>query len=538
VESDFDADVVAKLTSFVEQTNDIVGVGDPWGRILYLNPAACKRLGVADYSDLTLADLFPAEAFAYYYEIVRPELLRYGAWSGEVLVNAAGSGAVPMHISTTAQLGPGGETNGGVVLARDLPDSAPVALAGEGETLGRVLDWSAFEEQVGAALAETTRGGIGCALVLATVAMHDTIERYGTPSTATVLRTLAARMSRVARSIDAVGVRDAQYQLGLLLRGVRNHGEALRIASDVYASLVDVPVTSPSGLIAPPVELGVAFSNGVDDAGALFGRASTTIWPTEAFTAPRADVAPDAPTIEEFRVGMSHGEVRAYAQPVVEVVSDVVIGYRAMARWQHPRLGLLEPAVFLPLIAESILAAEVDLYVTREAAAALTVVARENTRLRLYFPVSKRLVADVRTEQYLWEIADAFSLRLQHLCLQVDRPLLEEWTPALQDALQSLGDAGVTLVVTGIEDAADVPAIAALGFGELHVGGALARAASSDRGAQRMVADIARAAHDRSLLVGATGVNASRYRDALIPTGIDLATGDLYGEARPTDAIE
>ena len=53
-----------------------------------------------------------------------------------------------------------------------------------------------------------------------------------------------------------------------------------------------------------------------------------------------------------------------------------------------------------------------------------------------------------------------------------------------------------------------------------------------------MVADIVRLAHDASLLVAAAGVDESRHRDALIPTGIDLATGDLYGEARPTDTIE
>jgi hypothetical protein len=33
-------------------------------------------------------------------------------------------------------------------------------------------------------------------------------------------------------------------------------------------------------------------------------------------------------------------------------------------------------------------------------------------------------------------------------------------------------------------------------------------------------------------------VDDSRHRDALIPTEIDLATGDLYGAPRPTDTIE
>ena len=40
MESGVDAEVLAQLLAFVEQTTDIVAVSDPWGRILYLNPAA------------------------------------------------------------------------------------------------------------------------------------------------------------------------------------------------------------------------------------------------------------------------------------------------------------------------------------------------------------------------------------------------------------------------------------------------------------------------------------------------------------------
>ena len=126
VDSVFDPDVSAQLLLFAEQTADFVGVSDPWGRVLYLNPAARKRLGVADLTDLTVADFFPAEAITLYYEVIRPQLLRTGAWSGEVPVNVAGGVAVPMYISTSARLGPGGETNGSVVYAHELsrPDPA------------------------------------------------------------------------------------------------------------------------------------------------------------------------------------------------------------------------------------------------------------------------------------------------------------------------------------------------------------------------------------------------------------------------------
>src|ERR1700693_3457443 len=48
VDSGVGADVAAEFQLFADQTADFVGVADPWGRILYLNPAARKRLGVAD----------------------------------------------------------------------------------------------------------------------------------------------------------------------------------------------------------------------------------------------------------------------------------------------------------------------------------------------------------------------------------------------------------------------------------------------------------------------------------------------------------
>ena len=41
-DSGMDAEVLAQLLAFVEQTADFVGVSDPWGRIQYLNPAALE----------------------------------------------------------------------------------------------------------------------------------------------------------------------------------------------------------------------------------------------------------------------------------------------------------------------------------------------------------------------------------------------------------------------------------------------------------------------------------------------------------------
>jgi EAL domain-containing protein (putative c-di-GMP-specific phosphodiesterase class I) len=47
-----------------------------------------------------------------------------------------------------------------------------------------------------------------------------------------------------------------------------------------------------------------------------------------------------------------------------------------------------------------------------------------------------------------------------------------------------------------------------------------------------------RIAHDLGVLVAVGGVADSERRDALVEIGCDIATGPLYGDPEPADAID
>jgi EAL domain-containing protein (putative c-di-GMP-specific phosphodiesterase class I) len=158
--------------------------------------------------------------------------------------------------------------------------------------------------------------------------------------------------------------------------------------------------------------------------------------------------------------------------------------------------------------------------------------------LNLYAPVSRRLVSDVRTEQYLCEIVDAFSLGMTQMHLQLTRALVDDWSSALQDALQTLRAAEFRFVLTDVESQPEAETFSARGFDELHLARRLTNAAATDASARRVVSEIARIAHDRAVLVTATGVDDRPHRDALLETGCDRATGALYGRPEPTNAID
>lgn len=49
--------------------------------------------------------------------------------------------------------------------------------------------------------------------------------------------------------------------------------------------------------------------------------------------------------------GLAQGEVRLAFQPQIEIATGAIIGFEAVARWDHPEFGLLTPGLFLGLAA-------------------------------------------------------------------------------------------------------------------------------------------------------------------------------------------
>jgi len=63
--------------------------------------------------------------------------------------------------------------------------------------------------------------------------------------------------------------------------------------------------------------------------------------------------------LEEFRLATNSEQLICYYQPKVEIATGQVVGVEALVRWEHPRLGLLTPDVFLPLAEQAQLLHEV-----------------------------------------------------------------------------------------------------------------------------------------------------------------------------------
>ncbi|MBW8365900.1 MAG: PAS domain-containing protein [Rhizobium sp.] len=80
-----------RLAMILESTSDLVGYGDPAGRVQYLNRAARTAFGVGLHEDITqlqIADLIPNSSSHPTMTEGIPTAIREGVWSGEIVLRA------------------------------------------------------------------------------------------------------------------------------------------------------------------------------------------------------------------------------------------------------------------------------------------------------------------------------------------------------------------------------------------------------------------------------------------------------------------
>lgn len=68
----------------------------------------------------------------------------------------------------------------------------------------------------------------------------------------------------------------------------------------------------------------------------------------------------------DLRQALKNKELLVYYQPKICTQTEKIYGFEALIRWQHPKLGLLTPDIFLPIAEESSLITEIGRFVLFE----------------------------------------------------------------------------------------------------------------------------------------------------------------------------
>ena len=188
---------------------------------------------------------------------------------------------------------------------------------------------------------------------------------------------VARRLTEALRAGDSVG------RLGgdefVLLLGELGDEEECRIALDRVLQALALPYEIDDLGLILSASIGVTlYPSDAMDSDTLLRHADQAMYEAKEagrnryhFFDPERDQRMRSTREAHARIrrGLRDGEMTLHYQPKVNMRRGTVYGAEALIRWQHPQRGLLPPIDFLPQIADTEIAAEIDLWVLEQAIA-------------------------------------------------------------------------------------------------------------------------------------------------------------------------
>ncbi|MGH7539634.1 MAG: putative bifunctional diguanylate cyclase/phosphodiesterase, partial [Gemmatimonadota bacterium] len=90
----------------------------------------------------------------------------------------------------------------------------------------------------------------------------------------------------------------------------------------------------------------------------------------------------------ELRRALERDELTLRYQPIVDIVSDRIVGIEALVRWMHDDLGPLPPSLFIPIAEKSSLIAEIDRWVLERGCREMTALVGQGEVGELFLSVN------------------------------------------------------------------------------------------------------------------------------------------------------
>lgn len=152
----------------------------------------------------------------------------------------------------------------------------------------------------------------------------------------------------------------------------------------------------------------------------------------------------------DLRKAVERGEFLAFYQPIVSVQSGRIVGFEALARWQHAERGLVNPGDFIPIAEETGIIVAIDRLVLREACRQMSSWLELLPGSSLEFisvNLSNKQMAQPDLVQHVEQVLGETGLKPEHLKLEITENVIIENPEAAAAMLSRLRALGVQLYI-------------------------------------------------------------------------------------------
>lgn len=259
----------------------------------------------------------------------------------------------------------------------------------------------------------------------------------------------------------------------------------------------------------------------------------------EAYSRGLYDEARRRLTMERsLRRALERDEIVVHYQPMLDLATGTISGFEALARWQHPELGLLSPASFMPLAEETGLVVALGRRVLELACGQAAAWSAARAGLRLWVNVSARQFHHGDLAAVVTGALDGAGLPATHLGLEITESLAMRHPTEAAAVLEQLSAIGVQ---TALDDfGTGHSALAYLGRFPVHVlklDRTFVHKAPADRTHAAIIRAVITLARGLDMTVVAEGVETEEQRSFVTREGADQAQGFLLGRPGPPESF-
>jgi diguanylate cyclase (GGDEF)-like protein/PAS domain S-box-containing protein len=358
-----------------------------------------------------------------------------------------------------------------------------------------------------------------------------------------LLLTVARRLSRNLGPQDTLA-RIGGDQFALLLLSQTDPRELAMLAEQVRRA-VRAPITIAGQEIVLTASIGIAIYDGPDeDPAELLREAEIAMYRAkrsgsdriEIFNAEMRGEQDGRVALEdELRAAIEKKQLKLVFQPIFYLPTETLAGFEALLRWEHPRLGVLNPAHFVPVAEESDLIIKLGSYVLTRAVREVQRWQRELPRpdqpLFVSVNVSSRqlfrpeLISEVR------HLLSRAVLPKGSLRLEITESLAMENPEKATAVLDQLAAAGAGLSIDDFGTGySSLSYLTQFSFDTIKVDRAFVQARTQNGSGAVVLRSIIALAHELGKKVVAEGVEAEDDVVFLRSIGCEYAQGFYYGE--------
>jgi EAL domain-containing protein (putative c-di-GMP-specific phosphodiesterase class I) len=239
-----------------------------------------------------------------------------------------------------------------------------------------------------------------------------------------------------------------------------------------------------------------------------------------------------------LRSAIADGEVVLFFQPKAELEGGSIVGVEALARWEHPQLGTVGPAEFVPIAEQTGLIGPLTTHVLNQALAQIRRWHDDGEELTVAVNLSARSFLDAQLAVEIPVLLERHGVDASMLELEITESMLMLDPGRAQATLDRLSGIGLRISVddfgTGYSSLANLKRLPVDGI-KIDKSFVIDMPHdSSDAAIVRSTIDLA---HNLGLRVVAEGVESHEAWQRLVEMGCDLAQGFHVSRPLPADAL-